>query len=185
MLAESSDTRLLMYFRAGDKQSVEQLYRHCYPPIEHFVVQNNGSQDQAKDLFQETLLILLTNVQEPTFQLTSSLKTYVFAISKNLWLSQLKRSARWTGLENADEPSNVMAPIELATPPTAYELVMTILAKLTVHCQALLSAIFFRKKPMTDIVQEDGYASLHSAQNQKYKCLQQARKVGERWVRSD
>lgn len=181
MRVESSEKTLLDQLRAGENQGFILLYRHCYPSIEQFVVQNSGSQDQAKDVFQETLLILLTNIRQPDFQLTSSLKTYVFAISKNLWLSQLKKSARWTGLDVANEMSSVMAPVELTTPPTAYETVITILAKLTVHCQALLSAIFFRRKDMSDIVQDDGYASAHSAQNQKYKCLQQARKVGGKW----
>ena len=180
--SEVADTQLLNQLRAGNNRGFAMLYRHCYPSIEHFVLQNSGSQDQAKDLFQETLLILLTNLQDPTFHLTSSLKTYVFTISKNLWLKQLKKSARWTGLEDVGELSSLLAPIEIETPPTAYEKVLAILAKLTTHCQNLLSAIFFRKKEMTDIVQDDGYANMHSAQNQKYKCLQQARKAGEKMI---
>lgn len=178
---EVSDKNLLDQLRAGGDQGFEWLYRHCYPSIEQFVIRNSGSQDQAKDLFQETLLIVLTNIQNPAFELTSSLKTYVFAISKNLWLSQVKKSVRWTGLADADELGGVMTPVELTTSLTAYETVMAILAKLTVHCQALLSAIFFRRKEMADIVQDDGYASMHSAQNQKYKCLRQARKAGRQW----
>ena len=180
--SEVADAQLLNQLRAGNNRGFAMLYRHCYPSIEHFVLQNSGSQDQAKDLFQETLLILLTNLQDPTFQLTSSLKPYVFALSKNLWLKQLKKSVRWTGLENADEMSSIVVPFEVETPPTVYEKVIAILAKLTIHCQALLAAIFFRKKEMTAIMQDDGYASMHSAQNQKYKCLQQARKVGEKTV---
>ena len=180
MLTELSDKDLLNLLRVGTNQGFETLYRRCYPSIEHFVVQNNGSKDQAKDLFQETLMVLLTNLRTPTFQLTSSLKTYVFAISKNLWLNQLKKSARWTNLEEADEVSWALAPFELETPPTAYEQVVAILSKLTIRCQTLLSAIFFRKKDIADIVQDDGYSSVHSAQNQKYKCLQQARRVGDK-----
>ncbi len=141
------------------------------------MLQNNGDQDQAKDLFQETLLILLNALHDPAFQLTSSLKTYTFAISKNLWLKQLKKSVRWTNLDDTDELNSVVS-VEAETRPTAYETVKAILKKLTVHCQALLSAIFFLRKEMADIVEDEGYATIHSAQNQKYKCLQQARKVG-------
>ena len=172
-----TDKELLDELRAGNNRGFETLYRQCYPSIERFVLQNNGDQDQAKDLFQETLLIVLNALQEPSFQLTSSLKTYVFAVSKNLWLKQLRQSARWTSIDDTAELPGVVS-VELETPPTAYETVKLILAKLTAHCQALLSAIFFLRKEMADIVQEDGYASLHSAQNQKYKCLQQARKAG-------
>ncbi|GAB2576972.1 RNA polymerase sigma factor [Spirosoma areae] len=176
--SDLSDEQLLDRLRAGDNQSFDRLYRQCYPSIEHFVLQNNGSQEQANDLFQETLLSLLTTIGDADFQLRSSLKTYVFAISKNLWLKHLKKSARWTRLEAADEWSSAVPPAEMDTPPTAYETVMVIMLKLSARCLKLLSAIFFGNKPITDIVKEDGYASVHSAQNQKYKCLQQARKVG-------
>lgn len=142
-------------------------------------MQNNGDCDQVQDLFQETLVVLLTALREPDFELTSSLKTYVFAISKNLWLKQLRTSSRWTGLNEADELNNVTAPVEIETPATPYESVLAIFAKLTLRCVTLLSAIFFGKKEMTSLVKDNNYASLHSAQNQKYKCLQQARKIGK------
>ncbi|QMW00590.1 RNA polymerase sigma factor [Spirosoma foliorum] len=180
ILTDSPDPQLLNQLRAGDNQGFDKLYRQCYLSIEHFVVQNSGNQDEAKDLFQETLLVLLTNLQSPDFQVTSSLKTYVFAISKNLWLKQLKKSARWTSLDDADEVSCFVPPVELETPPSAYESVIAILKKLTIRCQTLLSAIFFTSKQITDIVKDDGYSNLHSAQNQKYKCLQQARKVSKK-----
>ncbi|MVM35369.1 hypothetical protein GO755_35430 [Spirosoma sp. HMF4905] len=180
MLADSPDTQLLNQLRMGNNQGFDMLYRQCYPSIERFVVQNSGNQDEAKDLFQETLLILLTNLEAPDFLLTSSLKTYVFSISKNLWLKQLKKSARWTSLEDADETCSVVAPTELETPPSAYERVLAILAQLTIRCQALLAAIFFGRKKIANIVEDDGYASVHSAQNQKYKCLQQARKASKK-----
>jgi RNA polymerase sigma factor (sigma-70 family) len=179
MTTDESDNQLLDRLRAGDNQSFDLLYRRCYPAIEHFVLQNKGNQDQAKDLFQDTLLVVLTAIQKPDFRLTSSLKTYVFAISKNQWLSQLKKSSRWTSLENADETMNI-GPVEIDTPPTAYDRVMGIMVKLTLRCMKLLSAIFFGRKEITDIVQHEGYASVHSAQNQKYKCLQQARRVGKK-----
>ncbi|GAB4056025.1 RNA polymerase sigma factor [Spirosoma litoris] len=180
MLTDSPDIQLLNLLRAGDNQGFGKLYRQCYPSIEHFVVQNSGNQDEAKDLFQETLLVLLTNLQSPDFQMTSSLKTYVFSISKNLWLKQLKKSARWTSLDAADNVSCFVPPVELETPPTIYESVMAILKKLTIRCQTLLSAIFFNSKQLPDIVKDHSYSNLHSARNQKYKCLQQARKASKK-----
>ncbi|ADB39266.1 RNA polymerase sigma factor [Spirosoma linguale] len=172
-----SDAQLLSQLRAGSNQGFTMLYRHIYPSVEHFVIQNSGSQEEAKDLFQETLVVLLTTIQSPDFQLTSSLKTYVFGISRNLWLKKLNKAARWTGLENAEDISIQPVSVELKNPPTVFEQVTAILAKLTLRCQTLLLTIFFQKRSITDIVQDEGYASVHSAQNQKYKCLQQARRT--------
>ncbi|WP_461091449.1 RNA polymerase sigma factor [Spirosoma gilvum] len=179
MQTSLTDSQLLDLLRAGDNQSVDLLYRRYYPSVEYFVIQNSGDKDQAHDLFQETLVVLLTAIRDPSFQLTSSLKTYVFSISRNLWLKQLKKSARWTGLETVGEDRNVTAPVDAEVPPTAYQTVMGIMVKLTLRCMKLLSSIFFGQKDMTQIMKDDGYSSLHSAQNQKYKCLEQARKIGK------
>ncbi|UFH54306.1 RNA polymerase sigma factor [Spirosoma sp. KNUC1025] len=178
MAAEVSDSELLDQLRAGSNRGFTRLYRRYYPSIEHFVLQNNGDRDQANDLFQETLIVLLAAIRNPDFALTSSLKTYVFAISRNLWLKQLKKSGRWTSLDEVDEVSHVIMPIEPEPTPTAYERVMVLFNKITVRCMRLLAAIFFGKKQIDDIVRDDNYANIHSAQNQKYKCLQQARRAG-------
>ena len=179
MQKDLSENELIEQLRAGDNRSVDLLYRRFYPSVEYFVLRNNGDNDQASDLFQETLVVLLTSLRDPSFRLTSSLKTYVFAISRNLWLKQLRKSARWTTLEAVDEERVATALADSESSPGVYQTVMSIMIKLTLRCMKLLSSIFFDQKGMTQIMKDDGYTSLHSAQNQKYKCLQQARKIGK------
>lgn len=172
------DQHLLQQIRHDDGRGAGLLYSHCYPAIERYVIQHNGTVDNAKDVFQDTLLIVLTNVRKPDFQLTSSLRTYVFSISKHLLMRQLKHETRYaaTPLEELSEAN--MPVFETVVSPSVIDTIGAILSTITARCLALLTALFFQNKPIDAIVRDDGYASRHSAQNQKYKCLEQARQRG-------
>jgi RNA polymerase sigma factor (sigma-70 family) len=172
--------RLLQEVRAGHEAAFQDLYRQAYPMVEKFVRRNNGTAEQARDLFQETLLVLLQKVRQPDFTLSCSLPTYLFAISKNRWLKQLKSRRRWVPLEPAVAE---LLPGSRTQPPAGFRLLdglSLVLARLTARCQALLNALFLRGKSVAEVVQEHGYANPHTARSQKHKCLVQARREGQR-----
>jgi RNA polymerase sigma factor (sigma-70 family) len=52
-------------------------------------MKNGGSVDDAKEIFQEGIMILLKNVDDNNFTLICKLKTYLFSICNNLWKSEL------------------------------------------------------------------------------------------------
>jgi len=60
------------------------LYTFYYPAIESFTKRNNGTSSDAEDIFQETIIVLLDKVPRKDFILTSSIKTYIFAVASNL-----------------------------------------------------------------------------------------------------
>ncbi len=47
---------------------------------------------------------------------------------------------------------------------------------MSAHCYHLLRSMFYLDKKIEDIQKDFGYSSRHNAQNQKYKCLEQAKK---------
>jgi RNA polymerase sigma factor (sigma-70 family) len=57
--------------------------------IRHHVKQNSGNEQDAQDVFQDTLVALFNQVRAEPFKLACSLKTYVTSIGKNLWLQRL------------------------------------------------------------------------------------------------
>ena len=178
-----ADQQLVAQLRANLPEGFSFLYRHSYPGVERYVRQNHGTTDEAKDVFQDTLLILLTNVREPDFQLTASLKTYVFSISKHLWLKHLKQKTRLTPMETSELAEKADEPPSASASSSAFDVLRAVLASATARCLALLTALFFQKKSIDTLVDEAGYANRHTAQNQKYKCLEQARRQGRDLLR--
>jgi RNA polymerase sigma factor (sigma-70 family) len=172
-----SDNTLLDQLKNEDNASFEILYKFYYPSIEAHITQNFGSTEDAEDIFQEAIIVLLQKVRQGNFVLTSSLKTYLFAIARNLWLTRL-RDNKSIPVDNFDvyQQETETYPFELQPEPTKEEKVTSWLTKITENCQRILKAIFFYKEPMGSLMQKMGWKNKHTAANQQYKCIQQVKK---------
>jgi RNA polymerase sigma factor (sigma-70 family) len=142
------------------------------------VLRNSGTKADARDLFQDTLVVLWQQSAREGFVLTSSLNTYLMGISRNLWLKQLARAKRnsATGMKNLAEATGPGFAPEWECPleeeQTLSRRIFRWLSGITLHCRTLLENLFLRGRSY----QELGYKNKHTAQNQQYKCLQQLRR---------
>lgn len=179
-----SDHQTLQGLKEHNNYAFEILYTFYYPMVERFVLNNSGTSDQAKDVFQETILVLLRKVPQADFELTSSLKTYVFSVASNLWLKRLREAKKvfHTDFFDFERSLQEWETTELLGEPekTTVEKLGELLSRITVKCQTLLKAIFFFNKNIRQITSENGYTTVHNARNQKYKCLEQARNKATR-----
>lgn len=176
----NSSEQLIADLRKGKSRSYEVLYNESYGPVERFIVNNSGTPDDAKDIFQDTLLVLFTKLKEDNFELTASLKTYLIAISKNLWFKKLRNISYHKEITLTDQQTNnffceIDSSIEKEK--SYWEKLQTYLTKITTHCNHLLQSMFFKNKNIEEIQMEYGYSSKHNAQNQKHKCIEQVRKI--------
>lgn len=179
------DNALLQQLKTRESAAYDVLYRFYYPAVEKFVRRNNGTAADARDVFQETLLVLLDRVPREDFELTSSLKTYLLAISHNLWLKRLRDSRRvvadaWPGDDAVASAAAVEVPVAEVRAEQEHTswLVRTALRRVTQGCYKLLRFLFFTAPADGDAVvwQVLGYKNRHTLDNQKYKCLEQARR---------
>ena len=75
----------------GEKWAFEQLYRKSYPMVESWIVNNSGTRDQAQDVFQEALIVMVNNLRKKEFKFTALPSTFIFAIAKRIWLKNLRK----------------------------------------------------------------------------------------------
>jgi len=94
--AEYNEHSLLKGLANNDSSAVETLYKRHFGMIQHFVTNNNGSFDDARDIFQEAMIALYEKVQNDSFTLTCQIKTYLFSICKNLWLKRLQQMGKYS-----------------------------------------------------------------------------------------
>ena len=179
----TNDNILLDQLKNEESPSFELLYQLYFPSILAYVRQNDGMIEDAEDIFQEAIMVLLQKVREPNFILTSSLKTYLYAISKNLWLKRLRdnkiANSNNESLLNFYQAENEGFSIEIEPQKTDEEKVESLLQKITANCQRILKAIFFYGEPMESLMIKMGWKNRHTADNQKYKCIQQAKNIKE------
>jgi RNA polymerase sigma factor (sigma-70 family) len=172
-----SDNDLLIQLQNEENASFEILYQFYFPAIANYVTNNYGNAEDAEDVFQEAIIVLLQKLRQGNFRLTSSLKTYLFAIAKNLWLNRL-RNNKIISVDDFDKYQKATETFDmtLKPEPTQDEKLGSWLTRITANCQRILKAIFFYKEPMHSVMEKMGWKNKHTAANQQYKCIQQVKR---------
>ncbi len=55
---------LLANLKSGNGKAYQVLYNEYYSSVARLVINNNGTIDDAKDLFQDTLIVLLNKLKK-------------------------------------------------------------------------------------------------------------------------
>jgi RNA polymerase sigma factor (sigma-70 family) len=177
--AENNERALLQGLARNDKKAIEAIYKQNYNMVQGLIINNNGSTDDAKDIFQETMIVLYEKVRSGSFELNCLIKTYVYSVSRRLWLKRLQQMNRYSsGLENMQETVPVEEEIEEHERiDNEYQAMEKAIGSLGEPCKSLLEAYYLQKKNMHEIAMNFGYTNADNAKNQKYKCLMRLKKI--------
>jgi RNA polymerase sigma factor (sigma-70 family) len=176
---ETKDEQLLAGLAQNDKQAIETLYKENFGMVQSFILNNNGSSDDARDVFQEAMIVLYEKATSRGFELTAQIKTYIYSVCRRLWLKRLQQMQRFGApVENLAE--TVQVEEELEAHDKRNEAFVT-MEKALLHigepCKSLLEAYYLQKKNMQEISIQFGYTNADNAKNQKYKCLTRLKKL--------
>jgi RNA polymerase sigma factor (sigma-70 family) len=78
----------------NDTALLEEIYARFSGKIKYMVLQNNGTETDAADIFQEALLSIYKRAKAGNFTLTCPFEAFLYRICKNKWLNKLKNV--WT-----------------------------------------------------------------------------------------
>jgi RNA polymerase sigma factor (sigma-70 family) len=175
--SENNEKALLQGLARNDKKAIETIYRENYNMIQALVINNNGNTDDAKDVFQEAMIVLFEKVQTGTFELNCQIRTFVYSVCKRIWLKRLMQQNRFT-ITDGYETVAVDEEMEDHEKRNAeFNMMEKALNGLGEPCKSLLEAFYLEKKSMQDIATGFGYTNAENAKNQKYKCLMRLKKL--------
>ena len=162
-----------------DKQAVETIYKQNYNMVQTLVISNSGSLDDAKDIFQEAMIVLFEKAKSGHFELNCQLKTYVYSVCRRLWLKRLHQMQKFqTEMEGVEELVPVEEELELHEQRNSDFIMMEkAMQHLGEPCKSLLEAYYLQKRNMVEIAENFGYTNADNAKNQKYKCLVRLKKI--------
>lgn len=181
-MKELPDQQILDYLQSGQdalqNRALRYLYKAYYGLIENMILKNSGSHDDVPDVFQNGLIVFFNKTKEPGFQLSSTLKTYLYSICRNLWLMEIRKNKRNRPLEDQHE----FIPIEEDNFETLVinekkELMMALLQKMGESCRKVLIQFYYKKMRMAQIKDAMNYNSEQVAKNKKRSCMQKLRKM--------
>lgn len=173
----ANQNHLLQQFHAireNDEKALKNLYQENYPKTERYVLDNSGTADEAKDIYQEAFIAVWRNIQLGRFQLqpNSSLEGYLFQVAKNKWLDYLRTAKRKPVVPLTESANGLQA---MPHVPEEEELRLTLVKKnlqqLGQQCREVLERFYYRRQSLRTISAAFGWTEA-TAKNNKYRCLQ-------------
>jgi len=162
----NTETAFLVALRRGDTQAIKAVYEQAYPICFNLIIYNQGTKEDSKDIFQEALLVFIQKLKEPSFVLTASIKTYIYAIVRNLWLKHLRNQGKKGLLLVVDEPDEAFQ-LPFDENDTAIEdkkeneLRHTKIEEAIMHisedCKKVIMSYYFHKMSLKEIAEMLGY----------------------------
>ena len=173
------DEEVLKGLVSNDKMAIENIYKENYRLIQQLVVQNNGTEDDARDIFQEALIVLYQKVRSEEFTLNCQLRTYLYSVCRRMWLKRLQQKRIYdTPVEPYEERVAVEEDLDVHDQlDKQYGVMRSALGKIGEPCKSLLEAFYIHNKNMQEISSYFGYTNADNAKNQKYKCLMRLKKL--------
>ncbi|UKN03545.1 sigma-70 family RNA polymerase sigma factor [Paracrocinitomix mangrovi] len=159
-----------------DDLILRAVYKEVYPMVEKYVIKNNGSSDDAKDVFQDAIYLLIKKAGQEGFELTSKLSTFLFGIGKNLWLKKLTKNKIDPKSYEAEIEDNNL-PEEDFTQLERKKKVKECIEALGEPCKTIIVQFYYFKTSMQEIAKMLNYTNANNAKNQKYKCFLRLKKM--------
>lgn len=164
-----------------DEKVLRGIYNIYFPHIKKYILDNSGDNQNAKDVFQEAIIIIYRKIKEGNFQLNSSFKTYIYSVCRYIWLKQMENQR----IENQNkqvyvEYEQIEDFVDEYKKSKEYKLYQYHFKRLSEDCQKILQ-MFYNKVPLTDIAKEVGFENEVFIKQKKYKCKEQL----IRYIKSD
>jgi RNA polymerase sigma factor (sigma-70 family) len=174
----SDDNDIVSGIFQGRTDALEKLYKDHFPMITRLILNNGGDIDDAKDIFQEAVIILYDKISSGQFVLNSKLKTYIYSVSRNIWLKKLTKKGVYTNVDDYEEKLQVEDDIEVYKERDKQFVMMeNALERLGEPCHTIIKDFYIHNLSMQEICEKFGYTNTDNAKTQKYKCLQRLKKL--------
>ncbi len=172
------DHKYIEAFRKGNFRLLDELYSKNAPQVKRWILNNSGNIEDAKDIFQETIISLIKKAYDPDFCLTYPIGGLIFQISKNKWTDELrkKKTARKVrndiNLRLKDREEDFTLFIEkLELEERQQKKLDVSFEKLSEHCRQLLKLFVEGAKAM-DIVNALKMNNVNTVYRRKNACIQ-------------
>lgn len=169
-------TEIVNKIREQDRKTLSQIYEKGYPMLEKYILDNSGNRDDAADIFQDAMYLLIKKTADPQFELNAKISTFLFGIGRNLWLKKLTK-------KKPDEKGVIAELSYDELPEEDFEqfertkLMKKCIDLLGEPCKTIIVQFYFFQTSMKEIAEQLHYTNANNAKNQKYKCFIRLKKM--------
>jgi DNA-directed RNA polymerase specialized sigma24 family protein len=91
MTVQNADELIISEIRKNNAAALKELYQNHYTMIVKLILSNSGTEQEAKDVYQDGVIAFYEKLQQKNFSLTCQIKTYLYAVCRRLWLKGLPK----------------------------------------------------------------------------------------------
>jgi RNA polymerase sigma factor (sigma-70 family) len=170
---------VIALLRQGDNKVFEHFYKEYYRTVATLVLQNSGNEEDAKELFQDTMIAIFKKVRDtPDFSLNVKWTTFIYAVARNLWLKKLNQRKKnpIVLVEDTSFFEQAIDNQDIETKETEYEqkhyAIKDILRNMKKECREIIEAAFYKKLSGAAIAQLLGYTE-DFVKVKKFRCMKE------------
>ena len=162
---------------------VRYLYEHFFEDAATEIRLKGGTEEDAADIFQEAVLILIDNIKSGKFRHESSVKTFLVGIAHNLWLFEKRTRERRASRElnfslsetNYSEAENFEIGERIFSKSNT-DVIQTIFKHVGEICSKILVGFYYENSSMKSLLQRFHFDNEQVLRNRKARCMKKLKK---------
>ena len=156
------------------EQAIKSMYEDnkFRTQLSKYIAQNQGNEEDTKDIFQEALIILDKNLRNGKIDEDQNINAYLFKTCKLLWLNSLRKNNKIQLIDFEENPEELVTNEDLETyrEEGKYKSLQKALTKLNDRCREIL-VLWSQSYSMKEIMKKSDLKSEAMARKLKHQCL--------------
>lgn len=168
-----SDKEIIEHINQGEKQKVLRfVYDFYYPKIFNFLRKKSTPEEDIKDIFQDSVLILLKRILENGYGEDTNIGGFLMRISSQLWIDKIRKDKKiqFDGDKLVDKIVETDYTFIKDTEKT--NLMNQIFESVGDKCTQIIKLVYFSGYNMKEVAESLGFSTEDSAKTQHYRCKQ-------------
>ena len=168
--------QIIRSIREGDTTNyLQKLYDNEFVKTKSFICSNSGTLEDAKDIFQESLMVLISHVKLGKFKEEYEVGGFLYIVSKNAWKKKAGREKHTE--EITDKNTYSYSPYGSMFNDERKKIINDLLSELGENCKNILTSSMFYDMSMKEIAKKFGYSNEVSVKTRNYKCKKRLAKL--------
>ena len=162
---------------------VRYLYEHFFEDAATEIRLKGGTEEDAADIFQEAVLILIDNIKSGKFRHESSVKTFLVGIARNLWLfekrTRERRASREINFSSSETNYSEAENFEIGDrvfSKSNTDVIQTIFKHVGEICSKILVGFYYENSSMKSLLQRFHFDNEQVLRNRKARCMKKLKK---------
>lgn len=162
-------------------QPLTRIYEEFFDVVTAVIRINGGQAEDAADVFQEAVLVLVDMVKTNRFRGDSSIRSFLIGIARNIWLQEMRSRGRRSNREK-----NFHQSVPTVEVPEADQriynkenqnLINTLVGSLGETCRKILAGFYYDDLSMREMLSQFDYENEQVLRNRKSKCMKKLKEL--------